>query len=313
MPELPEVETVVRQLRPLLQGRLIEGARVLWKRTIAQPSAAAFARDVTGRRVEALSRRGKYFVLHLSAQEAATRARGARAPSARSAPVRADRAPKLLVGHLRMTGRLFVDDDPKPPWTRATFPLDNGRHLIFVDVRKFGRLALVDALEQALPAMGPEPLGPEIDGEWMAQALGERKRMLKPLLLDQSFLAGLGNIYVDESLHRARLHPLQLSHRVSRARAVDLAASIRDVLTAAIAKQGSSFDGFYRTPEGQPGDYQHEFTVYGREGEPCLRCAAPIRRIVVGQRGTHFCARCQRAPRKAVGERRRASKAGGSR
>jgi formamidopyrimidine-DNA glycosylase len=276
MPELPEVETMVRQLRPRLVGRTVTSAAVHWPRTVARPSARRFREGVSGRRIEALGRRGKYFLFDFD--------------DGRS-----------LVGHLRMSGRLFLvepgEQDRRAEHTRASFDLDDGRRLVFVDVRKFGRLALVRRPEEAMPALGPEPLSPEVDGAWMATALRSRRRMLKPLLLDQSFLAGLGNIYVDESLHRAGLHPLRLSDRVPRAKAEALAAAIREVLTAAIEADGSSFDTFYRTPEGQPGRFQDTFMVYGRHGKPCRTCGATIHRIVVGQRGTHLCPRCQSAPR----------------
>ena len=292
MPELPEVETVVRQLRAPLVGRTLTGVRVSWPATVARPSPAAFRRGALGRRVTGRSRRGKYFVIELDGDPVGGAAEG---------PLAERRPDRLLVGHLRMTGRMSVEDDPEPPFTRASFALDDGRHLVFRDVRKFGRLALVRRLDEILPPLGPEPLGghgfPELDADWLAAALRSRRRQLKPLLLDQSFLAGLGNIYVDESLHRARLHPLRSSDRVGRDGAARLATAIRQVLTEAIAKQGSSFDAFYRTPEGRPGDYQHEFRVYGRTGQPCPRCGAAIRRMVVGQRGTHYCGRCQRAPR----------------
>jgi formamidopyrimidine-DNA glycosylase len=289
MPELPEVETVVRQLRPLLTGRTITVASVSWARTVARPSAPDFCAQLAGRRFEALSRRAKYIVATLDDG-------------------------RLLVGHLRMTGRFYVrgagtgrdadlpaDLDPK--FIRARLALDDGRELLFADVRKFGRLALVSSLAEVLPALGPEPLSAEMDGDWLAAALAARRRLLKPLLLDQAFLAGLGNIYVDESLHAAGLHPLQSSDRVPHARAGVLAAAIRDVLTRAIVAEGSSFDTFYRTPAGQPGGFQDEFAVYGREGRPCRTCGAGIRRIVVGQRGTHFCPRCQPAPRRRPGTR----------
>ncbi len=281
MPELPEVETVVRQLRPLLVGRTVTGAEVLWARTIARPSVRSFRGQLVGRRFTALDRRAKYLIATLDDG-------------------------RLLVGHLRMTGRFFVRavagrpeaGEPDGKFVRVSIGLDGGRELVFSDVRKFGRLALVSALADALPELGPEPLSPEMDGAWLAAALAARRRMLKPLLLDQSFLAGLGNIYVDESLHRAGLHPLQRSERVSRQRAGVLAEAIRDILSRAIAAEGSSFDTFYRTPEGQPGAFQDEFAVYGRGGKPCRACGTPIRRIVVGQRGTHFCPRCQPASRR---------------
>jgi len=284
MPELPEVETVVRQLRPHLVGRTVTGAQVLWARTIARPSVRSFREQLVGRRFTELTRRAKYIVATLDDG-------------------------RLLVGHLRMTGRFFVRaaagqpeaGEPDGKFIRVALALDGGRELVFSDVRKFGRIALVSALEDATPELGPEPLSAEMDAAWLAGALAGRRRQLKPLLLDQSFLAGLGNIYVDESLHRAGLHPLQSSERVSRAGAGLLAEAIREVLTAAIEAEGSSFDTFYRTPEGQPGAFQDEFAVYGRGGLPCRACGTPIRRIVVGQRGTHFCPRCQPAPRRRRG------------
>ena len=278
MPELPEVETMVRQIRPEVVGRRVsDRPRVSWKRTVAAPGVEAFRTGLAGRRIERLWRRAKYFVFDLDDG-------------------------RHLVGHLRMSGRLVVGDDPRPDYARVSLPLDDGRHLVFTDVRKFGRLGLVRDLEGFLPALGPEPLGPELTGDWLWRALRARRRLLKPLLLDQSFVAGLGNIYVDEALHRARLHPLRSSEKVDRKHATALAGAIRRVLEDAIAADGSSFDTFYRTPEGQPGAYQDQFQVYGRTGKPCRTCGATIVRLVVGQRGTHVCRRCQPTPR-----RRRAS------
>ncbi len=273
MPELPEVETVVRQLRPDLIGRTVTDVEVSWPRTVARPGLRAFREGLRGRRFEGAWRRAKYLVFDLDDG-------------------------RHLVGHLRMTGRFYVQRTLDDAWIRARLGLDDGRSLFFVDVRKFGRLALVRELDEILPPLGPEPLSEAIDGAWMRAALRSRRRMLKPLLLDQSFLAGLGNIYADEALHRAGLHPLRLSDRVPGPRADALVTAIRDVLARAIEQQGSSFDTFYRTPAGQPGNYQEEFRVYGREGLPCSTCGRLIRRIVVGQRGTHFCTGCQPAPRR---------------
>jgi formamidopyrimidine-DNA glycosylase len=168
-------------------------------------------------------------------------------------------------------------------------------------VRKFGRFTFERDPESLFTELGPEPLGETFTPEWLFASLRARKRTLKPLLLDQTFLAGLGNIYVDESLFAAGLHPLARSQRVDRAGAARLHDAIRTTLAAAIEREGSSFDAFYRTPEGQPGQYQHQFRVYGRDGKPCLSCAAPIARIVVGQRGTHFCRACQ--PRRIGAQR----------
>jgi formamidopyrimidine-DNA glycosylase len=279
MPELPEVETIVRQLRPLVVGRTLTRVRLDWAGVVQRPSPARFRAELAGRRIVAARRRAKYFVFDLDDGRA-------------------------LVGHLRMTGRLAVEPAAaaplRPEWVRASFELDDGSRLVFADVRKFGRLALVPDLDAFLPAIGPEPLSDAMDGDWMAQALAARRRLLKPLLLDQSFLAGLGNIYVDEALHLSGLHPLRSSHRVSRAGAVSLAAAIKRVLARAIEAEGSSFDAFYRTPEGKPGSYQDDFLVYGRDGQPCRACGSTIVRLVVGQRGTHVCPRCQPRPRAAA-------------
>ena len=274
MPELPEVETIVRQLRPALTGRTVLRAEVRWARSIAHPAARRFGAELAGRRITALRRRGKFWILDLDDGRA-------------------------LVGHLRMTGRLHVGRAPDEAFARVVFHLDGGERLVFSDVRKFGRLALVDRPEQATGALGPEAL--DVRGDWLYAALHARRRRLKPLLLDQAFLAGLGNIYVDESLHRAGLHPLRSSASVTRSQADALAAAIRHTLARAIAADGSSFDTFYRTPEGRPGAYQDQFAVYGRDGQPCRACGARIRRLVVGQRGTHVCPQCQPAPRRLWG------------
>ncbi len=278
MPELPEVETVVRLVRPKLVGRTIEGVDVAWERTLGGASEGAFRRAVVGARVASAWRRAKYLVFDLERDGETT---------------------GWLVGHLRMTGRMHVERngwDPGP-YARVALRLDRGRTLHFVDVRKFGRLQFVDDLAAVFGDLGPEPLGEEFTAEWLTAALRARRRVLKPLLLDQTFLAGLGNIYVDEALHEARLHPLRVAATVRREQAERLHGAIRRTLEAAIEREGSSFDTFYRTPEGQPGSYQHQFRVYGRTGLPCPVCARPIRRLVVGQRGTHVCLACQPRPR----------------
>jgi formamidopyrimidine-DNA glycosylase len=275
MPELPEVETVVRLIRPHLVGRVIRSCDVRWVRTLGGLSVPRFRAAVTGARIVRVWRRAKFFVLDLE---------------------RAGQPIGALVGHLRMTGRVHVeaqDVDPGP-YVKVSLALDDGRVMHFVDVRKFGRLAFCDDAQSLLGELGPEPLEHEFTSQWLYGALRERRRVLKPLLLDQTFVAGLGNIYVDESLFIAGLHPQARSDKVTRARAAMLVDAIRNTLAHAIEREGSSFDTFYRTPEGNPGSYQDQFKVYGRTGEPCVACGAPITRIVVGQRGTHFCRRCQR-------------------
>lgn len=278
MPELPEVETTARLLRPRLVGRRLRDVDVRWPRTLGGQAPAELEEAVVGARVAAVRRRAKYVIIDL--------ARGRRSAGA------------LLV-HLRMTGRLVVERaDATPDWSRVRLGLDRGA-LHFLDVRKFGRLrwwADPEDPEGPLAPLGPEPLGESFTAAWLHRALAGRRRVLKPLLLDQTFLAGLGNIYVDESLHIARLHPLERSDAVDRRAAGRLQRAIQATLREAIEREGSSFDAFYRTPEGQPGSYQHQFRVYGREGRPCRRCGAAVERLVVAQRGTHVCPRCQPAP-----------------
>ncbi|MFN0006599.1 MAG: bifunctional DNA-formamidopyrimidine glycosylase/DNA-(apurinic or apyrimidinic site) lyase [Planctomycetota bacterium] len=275
MPELPEVETMARLIRPRLEGRRIEDCEVRWTRTLGGLSRPAFAKAVVGTRLSRVWRRGKYLVFDL---EHRGRPRGA------------------LVGHLRMTGRVHVEStawDPGP-YLKVRLALDDGTSFYFIDVRKFARLCFATEPHLLLGDLGPEPLSDDFTPEWLAGSLRSRHRALKPLLLDQAFLAGIGNIYADESLFRAGLHPLARSDRVGPQRSALLWAEIRATLAEAVAREGSSFDSFYRTPEGNPGQYQDEFKVYGRAGEPCARCAGPIVRIVVGQRGTHLCPRCQK-------------------
>jgi len=275
MPELPEVETTVRLIRPSLVGRTITTASVAWRRTVGERS---FESRVTGTRIVRVWRRAKYFVIDLERDGASAGA---------------------LVGHLRMTGRVIVEpaSHAPPDYAKVALALDDRHVMHFVDVRKFGRLVWrADAMTE-LADLGPEPLGDEFTAEWLGAALRARRRALKPLLLDQTFVAGLGNIYVDESLHRSGLHPLSKSERVKPDRAVALHTEIRAVLSEAIEREGSSFDTFYRTPEGNPGSYQDQFRVYGRDGKACLACGATITRMVVGQRGTHVCPRCQPKPR----------------
>jgi len=284
MPELPEVETTVRLLRGAVVGRGIRDARVHWPRSVGGGGVDAFRRSVVGARVAALERRGKFAVFRLE---------------------RRGRAAGALLVHLRMSGRLVVEPARSVggPWARVELRLDRGV-LRFLDVRKFGRMTFHADPEAVLGQLGPEPLAEDFSPAAFARTLRDKRRSLKPLLLDQSFLAGLGNIYVDESLHRARLHPLRRSDRVPARQAELLLREIRATLREAIEREGSSFDSFYRTPEGRPGRYQEQFRVYGRSGLPCPACSTLVVRLRVGQRGTHVCPRCQPAPRAArVGSR----------
>jgi len=256
----------------------VRGSCVEWERTLGGKRPQELERAVRGARVARVGRRGKFIILDLE---------------------RRGREAGCVVVHLRMTGRLSVEPERSEPgpWMRVALRLDKGEELRFVDVRKFGRLVPASRPADVHGELGPEPLEARFSADWLYEALRGRRRMLKPLLLDQRFLAGLGNIYVDEALHAARLHPLRRSDGISRAKATLLHAVIRQTLAEAIEREGSSFDSFYRTPEGRPGSYQHQFQVYGRTGRPCRSCGRAVVRIVVSQRGTHLCTRCQPRPR----------------
>jgi formamidopyrimidine-DNA glycosylase len=265
MPELPEVETIARTLRPELVGETILTADLRWARTLAVPSARKFKEQVKGQQILGVSRRAKFLNLQLSTFN-------------------------LLV-HLRMSGDLFIKEGNNPPekHDRLRLFLSGDKILIFRDTRKFGRVWLTDDPVSVIGRLGPEPLSDEFTPQWLYDNLRRRHRQLKPLLLDQTFLAGLGNIYTDESLHRARLHPLAASDSVKRKQAERLHEAIRAALAEGIRRNGASIDWVYRG-----GEFQNYFRVYDREGKPCPVCGTEIQRLVVGQRGTHICPKCQK-------------------
>jgi formamidopyrimidine-DNA glycosylase len=273
MPELPEVETFVRILgagrpdHPAIVGQQIVDAQLLWPRTLAMPRPGVFKRQIVGQRIERIGRRGKFLRLHLSQAE-------------------------LLI-HLRMSGDLLVEpsDSPLAIHHRLILDLEDGRRLAFNDTRKFGRVWLTDDPQQVLGKLGPEPLDPNFSGQEFHQALHNRRRQLKPLLLDQHFLAGLGNIYSDEALHRSKLHPLLQSDQLSEAQSCGLLDSIRAVLKEGIRRNGTSIDWVYRG-----GEFQNYLRAYGQTGNPCAVCGTPIERLIVGQRSTHICPTCQPSP-----------------
>jgi formamidopyrimidine-DNA glycosylase len=264
MPELPEVETIARSLRPDLLGRTILNVDLRWSRTLAFPSSRKFKTQIKGQVIEGVGRRAKYLNIKLTAYN-------------------------LLI-HLRMSGDLILKDGKIKPekHDRLVLALAGDKSLVFNDTRKFGRVWLTDDPEKFLGNLGPEPFGEEFTSEWLYSHLRSRHRQLKPLLLDQSFLAGLGNIYTDETLHMAKLHPLKQSDSVRPRQAESLWKAIREVLQEGIDRNGASIDWVYRG-----GEFQNYFRVYDRTGEPCPVCGTKIKRLVVGQRGTHFCPKCQ--------------------
>jgi formamidopyrimidine-DNA glycosylase len=264
MPELPEVETISRKLKPDLTGKTILAADLRWPRTLAFPSARKFKKQIQGQRILDVGRRAKFLILHLSDFD-------------------------LLI-HLRMSGDLSLRDSTIRPEThdRLVIKLSGDKSLVFNDTRKFGRVWLTANPEDILGRLGPEPLGTGFTSEWLHAALHRKHRRLKPLLLDQTFLAGLGNIYTDEALHMARLHPLTLSNSVTVEQAQALHEAIHSVLKEGILRNGASFDWVYRG-----GEFQNYFRVYDRKDEECPVCGTKIERILVGQRSTHFCPRCQ--------------------
>lgn len=272
MPELPEVETIARTLAPALIGRTVVRAEVYWARTLAHPSAGDFKKQAQGQKILAVSRRAKYLILRLQDYN-------------------------LLI-HLRMSGDLMIRRSrmKREPHDRLALflrgPNGSENALVFSDTRKFGRVWLTAQPERVLGKLGPEPFEKSFTAQRLYERLKRRKRQLKPLLLDQTFLAGLGNIYTDECLHMAKLHPLQLSHTVTLRQAKALHAAIRSVLKEGIRRNGASIDWVYRG-----GDYQNYFRVYDRAGQHCPVCGTKIERLTVAQRGTHICPRCQRLPK----------------
>jgi formamidopyrimidine-DNA glycosylase len=264
MPELPEVETIIRNLRPALLGKNILSSNLLWDRSLVAPSPAIFQKRIRGQQVQDILRRAKFLQIKLSRDH--------------------------LIIHLRMSGDMLVVLGGYQPakHDRLILKLTDDRTLVFSDPRKFGRIWLVEDPAEIFKNLGPEPLADEFTPAWLYAALQAQHRQLKPLLLDQSFLAGLGNIYTDEALHMARLHPLTSSDAVTKEEAEILQMSIRAVLEEGIRRNGASIDWVYRG-----GDFQNHFRVYGRQGETCPVCGTTIERIVVGQRGTHICPACQ--------------------
>ena len=270
MPELPEVETVVRGLREPLIGRSVLGMWYDWPRTVRMPGPDAFAQRIVGQTFRAVNRRAKYILAELDHD--------------------------LLVVHLKMSGRLYVAPNDavldSDKWVHFGLQLDGGMQLRFSDARKFGMVALVADFAEVTDRLGPEPLLDTFTPAVLRERLHKHKKAIKALLLDQSFVAGVGNIYADESLHRAGIHPLRAANGLTDDEVQRLYAAIRESLDLGIERQGASIN-WYRQPNGEQGSAQDRFLVYDREGEPCLTCGDAIVKTRVAQRGTHYCPHCQ--------------------
>jgi formamidopyrimidine-DNA glycosylase len=284
MPELPEVETIVRSLSqggrggPSILGYKIEASFLYWQRTLAEPDEISFMERIQGQTIEDIGRRAKYIVFKLSHD--------------------------TLIIHLRMSGDLRVEagwennKNKLLPHDRLVLSLSNHLALVFNDPRKFGKVWLTSNPERILSNLGPEPLGNELTSGHFYEMLQHRHRQLKPLLMNQQFLAGLGNIYADEALFKARLHPLSISDKINTQQAEVLLKAIRDVLNEGIKRNGASIDWVYRG-----GDFQNMFNVYQRDGQNCYFCGSIIQRAMIGQRSTHFCPNCQKEPYNEVPEK----------
>ena len=275
MPELPEVQSIVNSLRqghngiPPVIGQTITRVHILWERTIAEPDLITFKQLMPGRIVKEITRRGKFVHILL------------------------DKGHLLM--HLRMSGDLLMEniglDDSSQhqrKHDRVIFEFSSGWHLVFVDPRKFGRIWLTDQPENQFKRLGPEPFDPELTTDRLFSLLSRSKKKIKPLLLDQSFIAGLGNIYTDESLFLAKIHPLRKANELNLQEVESLLSAIRLVLNQAITRNGTSIDWVYRG-----GTNQNHLNVYQKGGSACSECGTLIERSVIGQRGTHYCPTCQ--------------------
>jgi formamidopyrimidine-DNA glycosylase len=292
MPELPEVETVARGLRQTILGRTILSVRLGKTDFIDDP--AALEQHLPGRRIDSVERYGKFMLLRVSHASP----RGDSTNEVPDSDRNAHAAPASLLVHLGMTGSLAPAPTAQPheKHTHVWMTLDDGRELRYTDPRRFGRIAYLEpaALAATLLAFGADPL--EVSADEFAVRIRQRRARIKALLLDQSVLRGVGNIYADESLWRAKIHPARLGAQLNSQQAETLRKSLQEILRKAIAMRGSSISDFLDA-EGEPGEYQRHHRAYGREGKHCYRCRTPIRRIIVAGRSSFFCPKCQPAPR----------------
>jgi len=272
MPELPEVETLARDLRRLLRGAEFKAVTISWPRSVATPGAEELVQGLPGLKILDVGRRGKFLQFSLS-------------------------GPSYLLIHLRMSGHVQVEPAAAPldAYARAVFALTDGRRMVFSDPRKFGRIYWLTRPDLVLGTLGPEPLADDLTLDAFRHLLARHKGAIKPLLLNQALLAGMGNIYTDEALFRAGLHPLRKANTLTADESERLYTAIREVLQQAIGNRGTTLaDARYRDAEGRPGHNRENLRVYRHAGEPCPCCGTPIERTVVGGRGTHLCPHCQK-------------------
>ena len=281
MPELPEIETVRRQLEPLMSGRKLVKVTIGDPRLTRPVPPEIAAAMLTGRRIGAVARRGKYLAFELDDE-------------------------RSWLVHLRMTGSFAAypadsaEPAEAPAHRRATVLLEDQLTVTYSDVRRFGTWAVLEPEERDAffaERLGPEPLEAAFDAQWLSTRLASSGATVKAALLDQRTVAGVGNIYADEALWRARVHPERVASSLRAHEVEELVGAVRDALSLGIERQGATLRN-YRAPNGASGVMQDEFAVYGRDGEPCLRCAAPIAKTRVAGRGTWFCGDCQPASRR---------------
>ena len=268
MPELPEVETIKNELEPYITGRQFTSITVCDAKPLRQSSVEEFCHKLAGRRIERLKRRGKYLIFQLSSGEA-------------------------LIIHLRMTGTLLLNPEHPNRYVRLIFGLDDGSRLMFTDRRRLGVVWLAENEQSVVGKLGIEPLVSEFTADRFIGFLRKRRASLKAVLLDQTFIAGIGNMYADEALFLAKIHPLTKANALSNKESRRLHRAIRHVLTQAIRNKGASIDT-YKRPGGELGTAYFSFCVAHREGKPCPNCGTSIQRIPIRNRGSYFCPNCQK-------------------
>ncbi len=267
MPELPEVETIRNELYPHIIGQRFTEVTVLDAKMVRQPSVEEFRQKLIGQKINNLERRGKYLIFQLSSG-------------------------KVLIIHLKMSGALLLNPEQTDRHARVILQLDNSNQVVFTDRRRLGALWLLENEQSVVGKLGPEPLTPEFTAETLAKRLQKHKAPIKAVLLDQTFIAGIGNMYADEALFAARIHPFRKANSLSLQEVQNLHKAIVNVLQSAIGSGGASVDT-YKRPEGEMGTAHSNFCVAHRGGKPCPVCGKPIQRLAIRNRGSYFCPSCQ--------------------